>query len=205
MFAIAERRNLIATGFANAKTLTPTERAMGALLAPAYSIAISLKTLVFAGHFFSAEILHRSLLERVGVASFILKEGDRGLRVWQRGWRKDDPERPSIGRLLDCIPELEFESLPDAELTAAEYRKLTLARLHSVVHADPDGTLRGLEPNIDGDGFMLVSGPMLNNPTRFREIADNTTVFLAALFGVTQRAFPEAPWPRPIPFRAGSC
>jgi len=100
-----------------------------------------------------------------------------------------------LRRLLDCIPSLNFDGVLESELTSEDFRRLTLARLHSVVHVDPIGTMRGLEPNGDSETFILVSGPMLRNPIRFSELADVTTICLTALFDVTERAFPAAEWP----------
>jgi hypothetical protein len=193
-FRLASAWNQISINHANSIELSRLHRACVPLLAPAYSIVFAIEALLRDHHLFAAELLQRPLLERVGVLNFLLSKGEFALALWEHGWNKDDKNRPRMTELIDAIPELAKQPHGIAtELTPEEFKRQTLLRLHSVVHADPIGALRTLMPS--DCGVVMVSGPMQGNPTRRQEVGVLTAVCVSALLGVTERIFPEAGWP----------
>jgi hypothetical protein len=80
-------------------------------------------------------------------------------------------------------------------MTAAEFRKVTINRLHSLVHADPIGALRTLKPTGVPERYSLISGPMDGHPERVNEVGTLTFVLVNALVKATERTFPLVSWP----------
>jgi hypothetical protein len=195
-FGLSRIWNQIAIRHANSITLSSLQRASVSLLAPAYSIAFAIEPLFKDHHLFAAELLQRPLLERIGVLNFLIKNEDSGLALWERGWEQSDKSRPKMNELIAMIPEL-ANPPPGIEtnLTAEEFRRQTLIRLHSVVHADPVGALRALMPSSSG-GLTMVAGPMKDNPIRRQEVGNVTIICISSLLGATERVFPNAGWPQ---------
>jgi len=190
-FCLAKQWNAIALNHGNSIPKGRLENAAVQLLAPSYSIAFAIETLLQERHLFGAELLLRPLIERVAVLNYLAAEGEPALDLWERGWDKNSP---SLSKLVEYVPNLQDStSEPESQISMGEFRRKTLKRLHKIVHADPFGSLRCLAPT--DDGYRMVSGPMMNNPVRYDEVATDTIIFISALLKVTERVFPGANWP----------
>jgi len=195
IFGVARLWNTVAVDHANSIERNRLQQAAIALLAPAYAIAFAIEDLLKGSHLFAAELLQRPLLERVGVLNFLQSGGEAALEVWERGWLHRDRERPSLEKLLERILELSEKPSNDVTMTPAEFRKVTINRLHSLVHADPIGALRTLKQTGIPEKYSFISGPMGGHPERANEVGTLTFVLLNALVKATERTFPLAPWP----------
>jgi hypothetical protein len=194
-FELARLWNRTAVDHANSVARSRQQEAAIQLLAPTYAVAFAIEELLKGSHLFAAELLQRPLLERIGVLNFLQFGGEGALAVWERGWLFRDRERPGLEKLLEFIPELSEKPNSDVTLTPEEFRKLTINRLHSLVHADPIGALRTMKQTGAPEEYSLISGPMNDHPERANEVGTLTVVLISSLIKATERTFPLAPWP----------
>jgi hypothetical protein len=82
------------------RTLSPVEQAAAQLVPQAVSIALSIRELIRQGYLFSAGLLLRPLIERVGTVEY-LRVHPEAVAAWHSGWPRR--EQPCLQELLEAI------------------------------------------------------------------------------------------------------
>ena len=173
------------------RQLSPLQRAACQIVPSGISIALSIRELIRSGYLLSAEILTRPLLERVAVISFLSKNGDAALELWEKGW--PHKSRPSLRKMLSAIKEFDqFSS--QAKLDQGTFLALAnhlIDRYNSVVHGDPEGHLRNIGKTRSGTVGYL-SGASFSDPEKCDSICIDATIFMSILICRAAEIFPEA-------------
>jgi len=112
------------------RTLTPVEQAAAQLVPQAVSIALSIRELIRQGYLFSAGLLLRPLIERVGTVEY-LRVHPEAVDAWHAGWPRK--EQPSFQELLLATVQ--------AESASPEGLRVFANMLHKLIHPDPSGGL----------------------------------------------------------------
>lgn len=167
------------------KELTRLQRAACQIIPNGFSIALSVRELLRAGYLFSAEILLRPLVERVGVLSYLLATGDDALDLWERGW--PHKTRPSLKIMLDTVRE--YDDFP-SDANIRQYAKTMIDQFNTVVHADPQGLDSNIGVTASGiHGYL--SGAILNDPQRCDLICHITVIYMSLLMKRAIEIFPD--------------
>lgn len=134
------------------RELSPLEQASVQLVPQAVSIALSIRELIRQGYLFSAALLLRPLIERVGLVKYLQMHPD-AVQSWHSGWPRRD--QPSFQVLLELITIIEGGSEDDlGDLSKA---------LHKLIHPDPAGAFWNMISRDDGHP-AFASGKMLTEP-----------------------------------------
>jgi hypothetical protein len=112
------------------RQLSPVQQAAAQLVPQAVSIALSIREMIRQGYLFSAALLIRPLVERVGIVEYLRLHPD-AVEAWHAGWpRKEQP----------CLLEL-LEATNQAESGDSAELKDFANMLHKLIHPDPTGGL----------------------------------------------------------------
>jgi len=112
------------------RQLSPVQQAAAQLVPQAVSIALSIRELIRQGYLFSAGLLLRPLIERVGTVEY-LRVHPEAVEAWHAGWPRR--EQPCLQELLEATSQA--ESADPSELKAFGNM------LHKLIHPDPTGGL----------------------------------------------------------------
>ena len=132
--------------------LSPLEKAAAQLIPQAVSIALSIRELIRQGYLFSAALLLRPLIERVGLVEY-LRIHPEAVQSWHNGWPRRD--QPNFRTLLETTSQIEAASPDDLRFFANV--------LHKLIHPDPAGALWNMIAREDGK-LAFSSGKILDDP-----------------------------------------
>jgi hypothetical protein len=107
-----------------ATDLTPLQVAAVEIIPQCISIALSIRELIRQAYLYSAGILMRPLVERVGMIYYLQKNPET-VGAWHSGWPRKS--QPKFELLLDLVMPSDSE----------EERKSTQELLNKMVHSDP--------------------------------------------------------------------
>jgi hypothetical protein len=134
------------------RQLSPVEQAAAQLVPQAVSIALSIRELIRQGYLFSAALLLRPLVERVGTVEYLRVNPD-AVEAWHAGWpRKGQP----------CLQEL-LEATSQAEAANPDELRYFANVLHKLIHPDPTGGIWNMITRDDGRP-AFSSGKILDDP-----------------------------------------
>jgi hypothetical protein len=136
------------------RQLSPVEQAAAHLVPQAVSIALSIRELIRQGYLFSAGLLLRPLIERVGTVEY-LRVHPEAVAAWHAGWpRKEQP----------CLQEL-LEATSQAEAASPDELRFFANMLHKLIHPDPSGGLWNMITREDGrpafSSWKILDDPQL--------------------------------------------
>lgn len=134
------------------RNLSPLEQAAAQLIPQAVSIALSIRELIRQGYLFSAALLLRPLIERVGLVEY-LRVHPEAVQSWHSGWPRRD--QPSLQTLLETTSQNEAGSVDDLHFFSNV--------LHKLIHPDPAGALWNMITREDGKP-AFSSGKILDDP-----------------------------------------
>jgi hypothetical protein len=163
--------------------LTRLQIAASQLVPGASSIALSIRELIRQGYLFSAMILLRPLVERVGTLTYLIQNPE-ALDPWERGWKHGT--RPRFGELLSAL-----RGSPGGTDGPSRELGLVAGRYHSLVHGDPQAAQETLIALDDGSPGFTV-GKDLDSPDRADAVAFEATMYLVVLMARSAELFPEA-------------
>jgi hypothetical protein len=143
-------------------------------------LALSIRELVRQGYLFAAQVLMRSLLERVAIIFYLEQHPDQ-LNVWNDGWRYRD--RPSLPVML--------EELNDKRLKHVEMDRASRQEYNSLSHGDPASAAFNLTSDEDGKPIFEVSKD-LRSPEVCDRVCSEATTWLGELMLTASRIFPQA-------------
>jgi hypothetical protein len=134
------------------RQLSPVQQAAAQLIPQAVSIALSVRELIRQGYLFSAALLLRPLVERVGTVEYLRVHPD-AVEAWHAGWPRK--EQPCLHELLEATSQV--ESADGGEL------KDFATMLHKLIHPDPTGGLWNMIIHENGRP-AFSSGKILDDP-----------------------------------------
>lgn len=134
------------------RDLSLLEQAAVQLIPQAVSIALSIRELIRQGYLYSAALLLRPMIERVGLLEY-LRIHPEAVQSWHGGWLRND--QPSLQKLLKTIGQTEANSEDDLKF----FSKV----LHKLIHPDPAGALWNMITREDGKP-AFSSGKLLDDP-----------------------------------------
>lgn len=134
------------------RDLSPLEQAAAQLIPQAVSIALSIRELIRQGYLFSAALLLRPLIERVGLVEY-LRVHPEAVQSWHNGWSRRD--QPTLQILLEVASQTEVGSVDDLRFFSNV--------LHKLIHPDPAGALWNMIAREDGKP-AFSSGKILDDP-----------------------------------------
>lgn len=171
------RLNREVSTYTHHATLNRLQKAASQIVPQGFNIALSIRELIRQGHLFSAAVLLRSLIERVGIISYLIKVPD-AIDKWEDGWRHGD--RPSLQKMLKILSNGQD----------TEGVKQTCETFNHLVHGDPMGAEFNLV-HLDTDALGYGVGRVTNNPKLCTFICDQSISWLIVLTSMTATAFPE--------------
>lgn len=180
--AVMEQQHRIAA-WTRQNELTRLQIAASQLVPGACSIALSIRELVRQGYLFSAMILLRPLVERVGTLTYLI-ENPEALDLWEEGWRHGT--RP---KFLDLLSTMSGGS-GDTGAISSDMGSLIARRFHSLVHGDPQAAQETLISLDDGSPGFTV-GKDLDSPERADTVAFEATMYLIVLMAKSAQLFPS--------------
>ncbi len=157
--------------------LSPIEQVASHLVPQAVSIALSIRELIRQGYLFSAGLLLRPLIERVGTVEY-LRVHPTSVPAWHGGWPRK--ERPSLQELLEVTSQAQAAS--DDEL------KFFANMLHKLIHPDPTGGLWNVITREDGKS-AFSSGKILDDPQLCDFVSVTACRFLALVIRIAEDIF----------------
>lgn len=134
------------------RDLSQLEQAAAQLIPQAVSIALSIRELIRQGYLYSAALLLRPLIERVGLVEY-LRIHPEAVQSWHSGWLRRG--QPSLQKLLETISQIEAKSDDDF--------KFFTNVLHKLIHPDPTGAFWNMITREDGKP-AFSSGKLLHDP-----------------------------------------
>lgn len=134
------------------RDLSPLEQAAAQLIPQAVSIALSVRELIRQGYLFSAALLLRPLIERVGLIEYF-RVYPEAVRSWHNGWPRCD--QPNLQTLLETIKQ--------NEAVSEDRLRFFSNILHKLIHPDPAGALWNMITREDGK-VAFSSGKILDDP-----------------------------------------
>lgn len=159
------------------RQLSPVEQAAAQLIPQAVSIALSIRELIRQGYLFSAGLLLRPLIERVGLVEY-LRVHPEAVEAWHAGWpRKAQP----------CLQEL-LEATSQAEAADPEELKTFATMLHKLIHPDPTGGLWNMITHENGSP-AFSSGKIFDNPQLCDFVCVTACRFLAMAMRIAENIF----------------
>ncbi len=159
------------------RDLSPIERAATQLIPQAVSIALSIRELIRQGYLFSAALLLRPLIERVGLMEF-LRVNPEAVRSWHAGWPRRD--QPNLETLLETISIVESGSSDDLRFFAN--------LLHKLIHPDPTGALWNMI-TLEGNKLAFSSGKIIDDPEYCNFVSDTGCRFLLLITRIAEDIF----------------
>ena len=157
------------------------------LLAPAFTLALSLEPLVDGRHFFAAQIIQRSILERVGSLFCIHQSPDVYLPKWEKGWKHKGPDkRPEFLELIKMIP-----ILSDTAENTEEFRIFIRNSANRAVHSDPYSIVHLFLDTDDPNVKSVISGPLPEGHASIPHHEALIQIALLSLLNAAEVAFPE--------------
>jgi hypothetical protein len=181
--AVMEQQHRIAA-WTRGHRLTRIQVAASQLVPGGSSIALSIRELIRQGYLFSAMILLRPLVERVGTLTFLIQNPE-ALDRWERGWKHGT--RPRFGEILTAMRG----SPANPHGPTREELGLVASRYHSLVHGDPQAAQETLIALDDGSPGFTV-GKDLDSPERADAVAFEATMYLVVLMARSAELFPES-------------
>lgn len=159
--------------------LTPLQQAVAVVIPQGISISLSIRELIRQAYLYSGAILLRPLVERTGMAQFLL-QNPSAVDAWHAGWpRRSQPEFRALVELV----------MPDG---SAREHKLTKEILHKLVHVDPKGAAFNMFARSDGS-LAFASGKELQQPAKADAICQLATHCLRRLTASAAFAFDYDP------------
>jgi hypothetical protein len=165
--------------------LTRLQHAASQLVPGACSIALSIRELVRQAYLYSAMILLRPLVERIGTLSY-LAEHPQAVEVWEAGWGHG--RRPPFAALLESMKAT--PEVPD-DVGAFDALRALAGNYHSLIHGDPASAEATLIALADGGPGYTV-GKDVSSPERADLVCLQASAYLAVLTVRTVELFPEA-------------
>jgi hypothetical protein len=166
----------IAQGTFN-RQLSPVEQAAAQLIPQAVSIALSIREMIRQGYLFSAGLLLRPLIERVGTVEY-LRVHPEAVEAWHAGWpRKAQP----------CLQEL-LEATSQAEAADGDELKTFANMLHKLIHPDPTGGLWNMIIHENGRP-AFSSGKIFDDPQLCDFVSVTACRFLALAMRIAENIF----------------
>jgi hypothetical protein len=157
--------------------LSPVQQAAAQLIPQAVSIALSIREMIRQGYLFSAGLLLRPLIERVGTVEY-LRIHPEAVQAWHAGWPRK--EQPSLQELLEATSQA--ESADPAEL------KAFANVLHKLIHPDPTGGLWNMITHENGRP-AFSSGKIFDDPQLCDFVSVTACRFLALAMCVAENTF----------------
>lgn len=173
------------------RDLSPLQKAACQIIPSGISIALSIREMIRSGYLLSAEILTRPLMERVAVISYLSKNQETAMPLWEKGW--PHKSRPSLRKMLTSISEFDkfSEHMKMDQGVMLQMANELVDRCNSVVHGDPEGHLRNLGKTKSGTVGYL-SGANHNDPKKCDYICTDVIAFMSILISRSAEIFPEA-------------
>lgn len=160
-----------------ARDLSPLEQAAAQLIPQAVSIALSIRELIRQGYLFSAALLLRPLIERVGLVEY-LRVRPEAVQSWRSGWPRRD--QPSLQTLLETTSQIEAGSADDLRFFSNV--------LHKLIHPDPAGALWNMITREDGKP-AFSSGKILDDPAFCDFVSVTGSRFLSLVTRIAEDIF----------------
>jgi hypothetical protein len=159
------------------RKLSPLEQAAAQLIPQSVNIALSIRELIRQGYLYSAALLLRPMIERVGLVKYLNLYPD-AVQAWHNGWPRQD--QPSLQTLLETASEYEADG-------SAELKDFTKI-LHKIIHPDPAGALWNMITLKDGKQ-AFSSGKILNDPEFCDFISVTGSRFLSLVTQIAEDIF----------------
>jgi hypothetical protein len=160
------------------RELSPVQTAATQLVSQAVSIALSIRELIRQGYLFSAALLLRPLIERVGTVEHLRSHPD-AVSAWHSGWPRED--QPRLHELLEAASLIEDSNPDDLKWFATT--------LHKLIHPDPAGGAWNMISREDGKpGFS--PGKMLDDPSLCEFISLVACRFMQLAIHSAEKIFP---------------
>jgi hypothetical protein len=161
------------------RDLLPVEQAAAQLVPQAVSIALSIRELIRQGYLFSAGLLLRPLIERVGTVEY-LRVNPGAVDAWHDGWPRK--EQPSLQQLLEATSQ--------AETANPDELKFFATLLHKLIHPDPTGALWNMITRDDGR-TAFSSGRILEDPQLCDFVSVTASRFLVLVTQIAEDIFQQ--------------
>jgi hypothetical protein len=159
------------------RQLSPVEQTATQLIPQAISITLSIRELIRQGYLFSAGLLLRPLIERVGTVEY-LRVHPEAVEAWHMGW---PPEaRPRLQELLEATSE--------AESADPEELKTFASMLYKLIHPDPTGGLWNMIIHENGRP-AFSSGKIFDDPQLCDFVSVTACRFLCLAMRIAKNIF----------------
>jgi hypothetical protein len=158
--------------------LNPLQVAATEIIPQGVSIALSIRELVRQAYLYSAGILIRPLLERVGTIRYLQHKPD-AVELWRSGWPRKT--QPTLQDLLDLLH-------PGRE--PSEYSILR-ELMNKLVHSDPAGSMYNMLKRADGMP-VFSSGKIIDDPNFCDAVCAAGMCYLKQLSSTALAIFPDA-------------
>ena len=159
------------------RQLSPVEQAAAQLVPQAVSIALSIRELIRQGYLFSAGLLLRPLIERVGTLEY-LRVHPESVEAWHAGWPRKEQS---------CLQEL-LEVTSQAEAADPDELKAFAKMLHKLIHPDPTGGLWNMIIRENGRP-AFSSGKIVDDPQLCDFVSVTACRFLALAMRIAEDIF----------------
>lgn len=133
------------------RNLSPLQQAAVQLIPQSVSIALSIRELIRQGYLYSAALLLRPLIERVGLVEY-LRIHPEAVRAWHDGWPRKN--QPNFQTLLDAPSQIKEASKEDLKF----FSKV----MHKLIHPDPAGAFWNMITRENGEP-AFSSGKVFEN------------------------------------------
>jgi hypothetical protein len=164
------------TAYSHRHSLSRLQKAATRIVPQGFNITLSIRELVRQGQLFSAVLLMRSLIERVGIISYLVNVPS-AIDKWEDGWRHC--ERPSLNNMLKTLG-----SGKDKESVIK-----SVDTFDHLVHGDPmEGKFNLV--HLDADAFGYGVGRVADNNSLCNFVCYQTIAWLTVLSGMASAAFP---------------
>ncbi|MDX8388105.1 MAG: hypothetical protein R8M46_06180 [Ghiorsea sp.] len=181
MIVAAFKLSAEVASYTHQNKLNRLQKAAAQIVPQGLNIALSMRELIRQGHLFAAAVFMRSLIERVGILTYLLKEPS-GIDKWESGGLHQ--ERPSLNTMLKTLSN-------GGDVDAI---KATVDTYNHLVHGDPMSTRFNLV-NLDDDALGYGVGRVIDNSKLCDSLCDQTLSWLIVLTGKTGVFFPECKEP----------
>lgn len=159
------------------RELTPVEQAAAQLVPQAVSIALSIRELIRQGYLFSAGLLLRPLIERVGTVEYLRLHPD-AVEAWHAGWPRK--EQPCLQELLEVISQ-------GGEASSDELKSFATT-LHKLIHPDPTGGLWNMITHENGQP-AFSSGKIFDDARLCDFVSVTACRFLVTVMRIAEHIF----------------
>lgn len=159
------------------RSLSPIQIAATEIVPQGISIALSIRELTRQAYLYSAGILVRPLIDRVGTICW-LRDKPESVITWRNGWPRKN--QPSIEQLLSHMhPE-----------NNDDFHQRFSRMLHKHVHSDPEGSAYNLFEREDGV-LIFPSGKILDQPEVAAYLSTMGLTYLNVLISAAIDIFPN--------------